>query len=450
MSRGRDRNRDDGTQGDHHTGIRERVDPLRLYMYGMQVPGAFLVAFAYTTSIVYYVQAGHLNPLQLVLLGTTVEVTYFITQLPTGILADTIGRRPCVVAGWLLIGMGFVLQGLSPTFAAFVVSEVLIGLGAAFQDGAQEAWIADELDDDAMGPVYLRATQLGTVGSMVGAVLSGVAADELLQLPLLLSGLIICAVGVVLAFLMPERRVEERGEKPARVMEIDAASPGLWPQFTAQFRDARTAVLAVPGLALLLGAALFVGLWSESFDRLWGDFLLKEIGLPHVLGLRPAAWFSAIAVAVALLSLGSTEIAKRRIDRLGHPAAAGMLLGTTVLIGLGVLAMASSHGFALAVGAYLFVQVLRPVYTPLIAGWIAGRVEPRLRATALSAPGLFDSGGQIIGGPAVGWIGVLGTVRTALFAGAVALAPAIALLVAASRRVRALTGMAPAPGAAES
>jgi hypothetical protein len=60
-----------------------------------------------------------------------------------------------------------------------------------------------------------------------------------------------------------------------------------------------------------------------------------------------------------------------------------------------------------------------------------------VRATALSATDMFDSGGQIVGGPIVGVIGVLATIRIALVAGAAALAPAAGLLVAATRRVRA-------------
>ncbi|WP_062210331.1 hypothetical protein [Streptomyces sp. NBRC 109706] len=178
----------------------------------------------------------------------------------------------------------------------------------------------------------------------------------------------------------------------------------------------------------------FTGAWGESFDRLWGAFLIEEIHFPDVWGLTPATWISVITAGVALLSLVSTEIAKRRIDRLGHSAVAGTLLGVTALIAVGVLLMASARGFAMAIGAYLLVQVLRPVAYPLVTGWIVSRVDSRVRATSLAARDMFDSGGQIIGGPAVGWIGLVGTIRTALFAGALVLLPAIALLIAATRR----------------
>ena len=86
--------------------------------------------------------------------------------------------------------------------------------------------------------------------------------------------------------------------------------------------------------------------------------------------------------------------------------------------------------------AYLIVSLLRPVFDPLVSGWLVGRIEPQVRATALSAKDMFDSAGQIAGGPVIGVIGTLTSIRIALLAGAAALAPAAACVAAASRRIR--------------
>jgi hypothetical protein len=105
--------------------------------------------------------------------------------------------------------------------------------------------------------------------------------------------------------------------------------------------------------------------------------------------------------------------------------------------------------FAVAVVAYLAVATMRPVFSPLITGWVVARVDPGVRATALSATDMFDSGGQIAGGPVIGAIGVLASIRVALLASAVALAPAVAFLVAATRRLRAQAGVVPDEAAGE-
>jgi DHA3 family tetracycline resistance protein-like MFS transporter len=72
-----------------------------------------------------------LDSLQLLLLGTTVEFTYLVLQIPTGALADAFSRRFCVVTGLIILGAGFVLQGLSSSFQQLVFAQVVVGLGAA-------------------------------------------------------------------------------------------------------------------------------------------------------------------------------------------------------------------------------------------------------------------------------------------------------------------------------
>jgi DHA3 family tetracycline resistance protein-like MFS transporter len=114
----------------------------------------------------------------------------------------------------------------------------------------------------------------------------------------------------------------------------------------------------------------------------------------------------------------------------------GALLVLTLAIGAAVVGMATAHAFAVVAVTYLVVSVLRPVLYPLVSGWMVGRIEPSVRATALSARDMFDSAGQMAGGPVVGAIGTLASLRIALLAGAAALVPAAAFIAAASRKIR--------------
>lgn len=405
--------------------MRERVDPYVLYLV-LQVGMSVFLGIAYTTSTVYWVTQGRLNPLQLVLLGTVLEGVYFVCQLPTGVFADLVSRRWSVVAGVLVIGVGAGLQGLSAGFPVLVAGQGIFGLGAALMYGAEESWIADELGDDArMTAVYVRATQVGLIGTVAGSVLSGVIALAALNVPMLTAGSGLVVLGLVLAVIMPEHHVARR-ERSAVVARR------MWRAVADQGRATGVAILAVPGLVLLFGMVFFTGLWSESFDRLWGAFLLRDITFPHVIPVT--LWFSGIAAAVALLGLGSAEVAKRRSE--GRDSVVGTLLVVTVGIGVGVVVLALAHSFAVAIVAYLVIAVLRPLYEPLLTGWMVARIEPGTRATALSAKDMFDSAGQIVGGPGIGLVGNAVSIRAALLAGAAALAPAVALLLLASRLVR--------------
>jgi len=411
------------------------VRPYPLYLL-LESGTAFLLGISYATVTVYWVTVGRLNPLQLLLLGTALEISYFVFQLPTGLLADLISRRLCVLTGLFIVGVAQVMASLSASYANLITAWVVLGIGAALNNGAQDAWIADELSaelgDERMTGVYLRATQLGLIATVAGSLLSGVIALAGLDLPLRVGGALICLLALATAIVMPERHFH-RPVAAAGVRRVARQSAQL---LMDQTRSAHRAIVAVPGLVLLFGMTLCTGLWSESFDRLWGAFLLRDITFPRLAGLHPAMWFSMLAAVAAIVGLAATQLAKRRTERLGPDSVVGALLVLTVVIGAAVAGMATAHAFAVVVGSYLVVSVLRPVLYPLVSGWMVGRIEPAVRATALSARDMFDSAGQIAGGPVIGVIGTWASIRIALLTGAAALAPAVACIAAASRRIR--------------
>lgn len=347
-----------------HGGSRSGIDPRRLYI-GIEVAESFFVAITYTTAVVYRVTSGHLNALQLILLGTMLELSYFVVQLPTGILADIASRKLCVIGGRFVVAAGFLLQGLSPHFAVQLIAQIPVGVGAALTFGAQEAWLADEAGQTELTAVFLRATQLGLVGVIAGSILSGVLAGFGLDVPFLVGGGLTGALAVTLPFVMPETSFRP----PARPASAGTVTRQAWATLAGQVRQTHRAMVMLPGLVLLLGMLFFVGMWNESFDRLWGAYLLKDIRFPHPFGLGTVMWLSVFADAPALLGLASTGWAARRTNKLGPSSIVPTLLVLTVATALGVIGMAASRRFAFAVAAYLAVVTMRPLFSPLIAGW---------------------------------------------------------------------------------
>jgi len=66
-----------------------------------------------TVSLVYQVTMVGLDPLQLVLVGTTLELSAFLFEVPTGIVADVYSRRLSIIIGYVLVGIGFLVEGVS-------------------------------------------------------------------------------------------------------------------------------------------------------------------------------------------------------------------------------------------------------------------------------------------------------------------------------------------------
>src|SRR5512135_2314310 len=166
---------------------------------------ALLFSMMFTVDGVYQVSMVGLNALQLVLVGTTLEVSAFVFEVPTGVVADVFSRRWSIIAGMFVMGLGFVVEGSFPFFAPILMAQVLWGLGYTFTSGATEAWIADEIGEARSGQAFLRASQMGTIGALIGIVPGALIGLLGANIPLVLGGVLLMALGAVLIVIMPER-----------------------------------------------------------------------------------------------------------------------------------------------------------------------------------------------------------------------------------------------------
>src|SRR6266566_3164556 len=163
--------------------------------------GGFAWSLINAAWFLYYVTVAHLDPLQLVLVGTALEASYFVCEIPTGVLADAYSRRMSVIAGTAIIYLAWIGQGLVPLFVAIAGFEILRGLGEAFTHGAVEAWVAGECGDDGLEALFLRETQLTQIAGFVGLPIGVVLATVDLRIPIVLGG----ALGVALAVLLDRK-----------------------------------------------------------------------------------------------------------------------------------------------------------------------------------------------------------------------------------------------------
>jgi len=373
------------------------------------------------------IESAGFGPLQLVLIGTALEVVYFLAQVPTGLIADLHSRRLSVIIGVLLTGGGTVLQGVSPTFGAILAGTVAWGIGAACVDGALEAWAADELGEDRIGAALTRGAQVGQAATVLGMAASAALAPVRLWLPVVIGGAVWLGLGLMLGPIMTERNFHGVSKQDR---------PGSFAAMRQQVRDASRASRGRPALLGLAGATLFVALGSEGLDRLGQAHLLELTG-------SAVAWLGALAIVATLGSIGLTELFRRRVDA-RHPARVGRLLlwlHVVLVLGMGSFALAGSFGLAAA--TWLLIRLVRSSAAPLWSTWIVAETESATRATVFSALGMVDAAGQIVGGPPVGVIGQRFSVGRALLVSALVTAPAVGFLGAAWGRQRRIAAPPP-------
>jgi MFS transporter, DHA3 family, tetracycline resistance protein len=401
----------------------KRLEAYPVYLL-LEGAASLFLSLTYAVNLVYQVQVAHLNALQLVLIGTALEGTCLLLQVPTGIFADVVSRRSSILLGILFLGLGGFLQGAFALFATILLSSVVAGIGYCFLGGAEEAWIASEVGEERVAHVFLRGAQVGQVCSLAGVLLGTSLALLRLDLPLLAGGVLMVALAVALALVMPERHFTpaQGGEHPS------------WQALTSTLRQSTRLVRRSPLLLTIVVVALFGGMSSEGFDRLNVAHFLQDFTVPSLGPLAPVAWFGCMKVVATLLGLVAVEIARRRIAHEHPTTLARALLALDALLVASMVAFGLARGFALALVAYWGVSVLRNTVDPLYTAWLTRSAPAEVRATVVSMSGQMDALGQVAAGPVVGIVGLLRSLRAALVMAGVLLSPAVLLYTRTLRK----------------
>jgi DHA3 family tetracycline resistance protein-like MFS transporter len=292
-------------------------------------------------------------------------------------------------------------------------------VGYTFTSGANEAWIADEIGEARSGQAFLRAGQIGTIGSLIGIIPGTLIGLLGANIPLVLGGVLLMAWGVALIIIMPET-----GFKPT-----PRGNRSTFQSMLHTFKSGLRAVRGKPALINILTIGLILGLYSEGYDRLWAAHLLENITLPAIGGLQPVVWFGIIRAAGMLLGLGVTEFTRRRVDTSKHGPVARAVLWLISGMVAGLLTFALTGNFVIAVLALWGFSSLRQTVGPLYTTWVNQHAESSVRATIISMSSQIDALGQILGGPIVGAIGLALGIPVALTISAVILVAALPLLI---------------------
>ncbi len=401
---------------------RRKAEARKLYL-AMTAAQAFALSVVFTINLVYQVKQVGLNPLQLVLIGTTLELTALLTEIPTGVVADVYSRRLSVILGFLLLGGGFILEGALPLYEALLLAQVITGLGYTFLSGATSAWIVDEIGQERAGEVFLRSAQFSQIAGFGGIFCSVALASLSLQLAIVTGGALLLLLALALALFMPESGFQ-------RAPSGDRES---WRALFTTFRGGLRLVRSRRILALLMLAAALHGAFSEGYDRLWVARLLSDFSLPPLGQLDEILWFGLISAVSMPLALGATELLRRRLDLSDGSLVARTLVFVYALMIASVLLFTLAESFALALLGLWLTAAARSLRNPLLETWVNQHSDSRLRATVLSIHGQADAFGQIAGGPVVGAVGLFSSVRAAIALSVLMLAPIVPLFRSAGK-----------------
>lgn len=411
-----------------------KMNATQLYLI-MRFVTSLANATMFTTYAIFYIATLGLSPLELLIVGTVLELTVVLFEGVTGVVADTYSRRLSMIIGMFVLGSGFALQGILdplqewipflPVFGWVLLAQVFFGVGHTFVSGADTAWIADETGEEGLGSLFMRAKRVSLAATLAGIGLSVCLSTLGTQLPYLVGGLMYAALGFFLILFM-----KETGFVP-RERQKDSTQ---WQEMKTTWLSGVGVVRSQPILLLILIVTLFSGAASEGYDRLREAHLITDVGFPSAIPLSMAVWFGVIAALTAFLGLIGVKVTEKRLDvNNERTVMVGMFVLTILRIGL-LLSFALSPNFWWALCSLLLIGVIEAISSPLYDTWLNLNIPSSVRATVLSMLSQSNALGQTAGGPVVGWIGSRVSIRASLIVAAVLLSPIVYVYGKAMRK----------------
>jgi MFS family permease len=313
-------------------------------------------------------------------------------EVPTGIVADTMGRRTSYLFGTLTLSASTLLYVLlwqiEGPFWAWAAVSVLLGLGFTFFSGAVEAWLVDALTATGftgeLESVFARGQIVSGAAMLTGSVAGGFIAEQTsLGLPFVLRGAVL-----VVMFVLAFRVMHDIGFTPERRAGV-----------LAEVRTIAGASIEygwrVPAVKWVMVEALFIG--GVGFYAFYAlqPYLLELYGDPDAYQI--AGLVAAIVAGAQILG----GVAAPRIRGLFHRRTSA-LITTAALSALTLALIGTIESFwavivLIAVWGLLFAATL-----PIRQAYLNGLIPSRQRATILSFDSLMSSTGGVWAQPVLG------------------------------------------------
>ncbi len=361
-----------------------------------------------------------------------------VFEIPTGVVADTRGRRMSYLLGTLSLAVSTLLYlwmwAAAAPFWAWALTSVFIGFGFTFFSGAVEAWLVDALADSGylreggtLDAVFARGEIVEGVAMLTGSIAGGVIAQATnLGVPYAIRAGVLVVTFITAWLVMRDTGFTPTHDAhPLRAMKrvlLGSLQHGLGQP---------------PVRWLMLAAPFSTGVMIYAFYAMQ-PYLLQLYGDERAYAIAglAAAIVAGAQIAGGLLVPHARRIFARRTTVL--------LAGTTVSAGT-LLLIGLVPVFWAAIGLLVLWALVFAALTPIRQAFLNGLIPSRHRATVLSFDSLLGSGGAVIAQPVLGRVADVWSYPASYLCCAAIQACALPLLWLARREHAGADDMAAAP-----
>src|SRR3989449_7754298 len=369
-----------------------------------------------------------LDILQVLLTNSAFTLGSTLFEIPTGVVADTVGRRVslllCLVTLFVttLLYVGIAWRGWG--FWPFAWVSVLLGLGYTFYTGAVDAWLVDALKatgyDRPLEPVFARGQMLFGAGMLVGTIGGGLLGQIHLYIPYLVRAAIVVPLFALAWFGMPELgftpRALEWRRVPAEMRRV----------FVEGMRYGLSHPVVRPVMLASLVSMSFMIFGFYSWQRYFLDLLGRDL-----------VWVDGVISSLVGLSLIAGNALVAPVSRV-LPTRTALLIGSVVVQAAAVVLCGLLRNFYVVVALYLVYGIALGVLLPVKQGYLNAHIPSAQRATIISLDSFFANLGGVAGQTGWGWLARMRSIADAWVAAGTALILGVPLYWLARRRDRQL------------
>ncbi len=326
--------------------------------------------------LILFYTANGLNSTQIFTIQAVFHLAVLLLEVPSGYLADVIGRKRTLVFGAIFFPLGLALYTSGRSFAAFIAAETLLAVSVSMRSGCDSALLFDSLRQLGREGEYKRfegrCALFARTGTAVSSVAGGLLAAVFLRLPFL--------VNTAAALLMPALSLglsePEREKRPGKNPLRDI------------LRICRDCLLRASIRPLILSCGL---LMASNLTALWAYFLLyQELGIG-------VGWFGVLFAVFQLAGALGGAVAHPFSERFGHrPPLFLALLSPLFYVLIGLFPSARLLPLVMA-NAFLWNLAY-----PVLLERLNRQVGSDVRATVLSLAGMAGSVTFIVVAPLFG------------------------------------------------
>ncbi len=315
-----------------------------------------------------------------------------VFEVPTGVVADTWGRRASFLLGVATLFVAtllyLVMWQIEAPFWGWALSSIVIGLGFTFFSGAVEAWLVDALDEGGftgdLESVFGRGQTVTGAAMLTGSVVGGLVAQLTnLGVPYVLRAVVLAVTFAVAWRVMHDIGFEAEGSEGiiTEVRTLARASIDVgWRQPAIRW--------------LMLAAPITSGVGIYAFYALQ-PYLLELYGDPEAFAVAGIA--AAIVAGAQMIGGLAVPFLRRRFARRTHALLLATAVSTAALLLIGLTGEFWVAIVLLTIWAMTFAAA-----GPMRQAFVNGLIPSRQRATVLSFDALMGSAGGVASQPALG------------------------------------------------